>query len=904
MSKEKKLFIIDGMALIYRSHFAMIKNPLTTKNGQHTSAIYGLANSIFKLIKDEDPNYLAIAMDCKEPTFRHKMYDAYKANREAMPDELVSQLSLIDEMLYGMNIPVIKKPGFEADDIMGTMGKVAESQGIETYLVSGDKDLMQLVTDKVRLYTPGSRFSPTKVYGTSEVVDKWGVAPSKMIEFLALLGDSSDNIPGVDGIGKKTAAKLLCEYGDIKSIKDNIENLKNKRVREGLLNGSENLDLAIKLVTIDSNVDVEIDIDKLEKQSMNKDVLSDYFSRLEIHSLSAQLDKITTSKTKPSPEQSIKKTYKTISTLEEIEKLVDDIKGCSLLSFDIETTQLDPVEADIAGFALSLKENQGYYIPIIFPDKDSIPGHNLDLVSVLNTFKTILEDESVKKCGQNLKYDSLILKRHGISLKGIEFDSMIAEHILHPEKNSYKLDNLSIEYLGYEMQPIEELIGSGKEQISMADVPVEKVSFYASEDADIALQLSNKIKPLISKSKLEKPYFDIELPLIPVLVEMENSGVFVDKEILSELSLEVDEKISILEKKIFSISNREFNLNSPKQLAVVLFDELELKQIKKRSTSIEVLESLKFHHPLPELVLKYRHLSKLSSTYIKALPSHINKRTGRVHTSFNQTIASTGRLSSTKPNFQNIPIRTDLGKKIRKAIRSQSEDSVILSADYSQIELRIMAHFSNEPELVKAFNNDLDIHTRTAALVYSVKESEVSSDQRRAAKVVNFGIMYGAGPFRMSKELGISMKEAKVLIDTYFATYPGIQKYIQETIEEAHLRGYVNTLNGRKRYTQSLGSNNMNVQKAEERALINMPIQGTAAELIKIAMINIHKKMRDDGYNAKMILQIHDELIFEVPKYEIENFSKLVKFEMENAMKLSVPLKVDYDSGPSWYDAH
>ena len=904
MSKGKKLFIIDGMALIYRSHFAMIKNPLTTKNGQHTSAIYGLANSIFKLIKDEDPNYLAIAMDCKEPTFRHKMYDAYKANREAMPDELVSQLSLIDEMLYGMNIPVIKKPGFEADDIMGTMGKVAESQGIETYLVSGDKDLMQLVTDKVRLYTPGSRFSPTKVYGTSEVVDKWGVAPSKIIEFLALLGDSSDNIPGVDGIGKKTAAKLLCEYGDIKSIKDNIENIKNKRVREGLLNGSENLDLAIKLVTIDSNVDVEIDIDKLEKQSMNKAVLSDYFSRLEIHSLSAQLDKITTSKTEPSPGQSIKKRYKTISTLEQIEKLVDDIKGCSLLSFDIETTQLDPVEADIAGFALSLKENQGYYIPIIFPDKDSIPGHNLDLVSVLNTFKTILEDESVKKCGQNLKYDSLILKRHGISLKGIEFDSMIAEHILHPEKNSYKLDNLSIEYLGYEMQPIEDLIGSGKEQISMADVPVEKVSFYASEDADIALQLSNKIKPLISKSKLEKPYFDIELPLIPVLVEMENSGVFVDKEILSELSLEVDEKISILEKKIFSISNREFNLNSPKQLAVVLFDELELKQIKKRSTSIEVLESLKFDHPLPELVLKYRHLSKLSSTYIKALPSHINKRTGRVHTSFNQTIASTGRLSSTKPNFQNIPIRTDLGKKIRKAIRSQSEDSVILSADYSQIELRIMAHFSNEPELVKAFNNDLDIHTRTAALVYSVKESEVSSDQRRAAKVVNFGIMYGAGPFRMSKELGISMKEAKVLIDTYFSTYPGIQKYIQETIEEAHLRGYVNTLNGRKRYTQSLGSNNMNVQKAEERALINMPIQGTAAELIKIAMINIHKKMRDDGYNAKMILQIHDELIFEVPKYEIENFSKLVKFEMENAMKLSVPLKVDYNSGPSWYDAH
>ena len=904
MSKEKKLFIIDAMALIYRSHFAMIKNPLTTKNGQHTSAIYGLANSIFKLIREENPDYLVIAMDCKEPTFRHKMYDEYKANREAMPEELVSQLALIDEMLNGMNIPIIRKPGFEADDIMGTMSKVAEAKGITTYLVSGDKDLMQLVTDNVKLYTPGSRFSPTKVYGISEVVDKWGVEPSKMIEFLALLGDSSDNIPGVNGIGKKTAAKLLSKYGNIETIKNNIEEIKNKRVREGLLHGSSTLDLAIKLVTIDNNVDVEIYLDKLQKQAMNKDILSEYFSRLEIHSLSTQVDKVSIDRTAPNKVVNIRKIYKTINTKQEMMSLVNKIQKCSLLSFDIETTQLDPVEADIAGFALSFKENEGYYIPILFPDIGSIPKYDLDLVSVLNTFKVILEDIDIKKCGQNLKYDSLILKRHGISLNGIKFDSMIAEHILHPEKNSYKLDNLSIEYLGYEMQPIEDLIGTGKDQISMADVPVDKVSFYASEDADIALQLSNKIKPLIFKSKLEKPYFNIELPLIPVLVEMENSGVFVDKEILSELSIEVDAKILILEQKIFAISKREFNLNSPKQLAVILFDELELKQIKKRSTSIEVLESLKFHHPLPELVLKYRHLSKLSSTYIKALPSHINKRTGRVHTSFNQTIASTGRLSSTKPNFQNIPIRTALGKKIRKAIRSQSPDSVILSADYSQIELRIMAHFSNEPELVKAFNNDLDIHTRTAALVYSVEESEVTTDQRRAAKVVNFGIMYGAGPFRMSKELGISMKDAKTLIETYFNTYPGIQRYIQETIEEAHLRGYVSTLNGRKRYTQSLGSGNINVQKAEERALINMPIQGTAAELIKIAMININKKIKDQNFSAKMILQIHDELIFEVPKYEIENFSKLVKFEMENAMKLSVPLKVDYNVGPSWYDAH
>tara|TARA_A100001015_G_scaffold52034_1_gene57140 strand:+ start:165 stop:2879 length:2715 start_codon:yes stop_codon:yes gene_type:complete len=904
MSKEFKLFIIDGMALIYRAHFAMIKNPLTTKNGQHTSAIYGFANSIFKLIKDENPDYLVIAMDCKEPTFRHKMYSEYKANREAMPDELVSQLSLIDEMLDGMNIPVIKKPGFEADDVMGTIGKVASAKGLITYLVSGDKDLMQLVSDKVKLYTPASRFSPTKIYNESDVFDKWGVKPNKMIEFLALLGDSSDNIPGVDGIGKKTASKLLSEYGSIDQIVNNIDNIKNKRVKEGLITGSDNLNLAIDLVTIDNNVDIDIEISKFKKIDMNRELLYQYFNKLEIHSLSSQLDKLSNDKTPEKINNNFKKKYELVDTKKKLDSLIQKLEDQSLFSFDIETSELDPIEADIVGFSISYKNNSGYYIPIIFPEKDNTSNYELNLVYVLNSIKKILESDNNKICGQNIKYDSLILKRHGISLSGIRYDSMIAEHILHPDKNSYKLDNLSLEYLGYEMQSIEELIGSGKDQISMADVPLDKTLFYAAEDADIALQISNKSMPLIEKNNLSKPYYEIELPLIPVLVEMENTGVFVDRKILSELSIEIDSMISILKEQIFSISDAEFNLNSPKQLAEVLFDKLELKQIKKRSTSIEVLESLTQHHPLPELILKYRHLSKLSSTYINALPNHINKRTGRVHSSFNQTIASTGRLSSTKPNFQNIPIRTELGKKIRKAIRAQSSDSVILSADYSQIELRIMAHFSNEPELVRSFNEDLDIHTRTAALVYSVDKNDVTSEQRRSAKVVNFGIMYGAGPFRMSKELGIGMKDAKTLIETYFKTYPGIQKYITETIEEAHIKGYVSTINGRKKYSQSLASSNMNVQKAEERALINMPIQGTAAELIKVAMINIQKKIISDDYNAKMILQIHDELIFEVPKNEIENFSKLVKFEMEHAMELSVPLKVEYNSGPSWYDAH
>lgn len=901
---KKRLFIIDGMALIYRAHFAMIKNPLTTKNGQHTSAIYGLANSIFKIIKDESPDYLTVAMDCREPTFRHKLYNLYKANREAMPDELVSQLDFINSMLELMRIPILKKPGFEADDIMGTLAKQAEKNDIDTFLVSGDKDLMQVVSDGIFMYTMGSRFSPTTIFDIDGVKEKWGVIPEKMIELLALVGDSSDNIPGIDGIGKKTAAKLLDEYGSIEIILQNIENIKNKRVRQGLIEGKDKLDLILNLVTIDNFVDIEIEMKKLKKTDMDIISLKSFFDDLEIHSLSNQLLSQSAKHQSVTSDQQVDKRYVTILTKSKLKRFIKELKNKDLFAIDLETTELNPIVADIVGISFSYKENSGFYIPILFPDKDTFDNYDLDLVTVLDSMQEILESSDYAKCGQNIKYDSLILKRHGIDLRGIAFDSMLAEHILHPEKSSYKLDNLSIEYLGYEMQPIESLIGAGKEQISMSEVSLKEVAFYAAEDADITYQISRKLRPLLKENNVENPYYNIELPLIPVLVTMEDNGVYVDSTILEKLSIGIDKKISDLEKNIYDMCDNEFNLNSPKQLAVVLFDELKLKQVKKRSTSIDVLEALKYYHPLPELILEYRHLSKLSSTYIKALPGHINSRTGRVHSSFNQTIASTGRLSSTKPNFQNIPIRTNLGKKIRESIRAQNDNYVIFSADYSQIELRVMAHFSQEPELINAFNNDLDIHSRTAALVYGVDEEDVTSDQRRAAKVVNFGIMYGAGPFRMSKELGISMKEAKELVENYFNTYPGIKSYIKSTIEAAYSKGYVSTLNGRKRYTQSLGTSNANVQRAEERALINMPIQGTAAELVKVAMINLHKKIKDKNIDALLILQIHDELIFEVNKYEIENFSKLVKFEMENALKLSVPLKVDFNWGGSWYDAH
>ena len=634
-----------------------------------------------------------------------------------------------------------------------------------------------------------------------------------------------------------------------------------------------------------------------------RESLKKLFSELEIHSLANQLNHIDSS-TKNEKKDTSPKNYKTILTQKGLNSLVKSINPKHILSLDIETTEINPMTADIVGISISFKPHEGFYIPILFSDKESYPDYNLDLVTVLSALKPILESNSYRKCGQNIKYDSLIFKRHGVNLKAIAFDSMLAEHILHPEKNSYKLDNLSMEYIGYEMQPIEALIGDGKNQISMSEVNLKDTAFYAVEDADIALQIYSHQLPLLKKNNLEKPYFDIELPLISVLVDMEEHGVFVDQDFLSKLSVKIDSQIDILMNEIYKISGREFNINSPKQLSEILFDELNLKQIKKRSTSIEVLESLKFVHPLPEKILNYRHLAKLSSTYIKSLPTHIDSRTGRVHSSFNQTIASTGRLSSTKPNFQNIPIRTELGKEIRKSIRAQHDDWVIFSADYSQIELRVMAHYSQEPELLDAFKNNQDIHSRTAALVYGISEEEVTSEQRRSAKVVNFGIMYGAGAFRMSKELGISMKEAKNLVDTYFETYPGIQEYVQNTIKDAHVRGYVHTIGGRRRYAQALGTANMNVQKAEERALINMPIQGTAAEMIKIAMVRIQNKIKDEKLNAKLILQVHDELIFEVPKIEIEKISELVKFEMENAVKLSVPLKVDYNWGVSWYDAH
>jgi len=900
MTSPKRLFLIDGMAQIYRAHFAMIKNPLTTKDGRHTSAIFGFMNSLFKLLRDENPDYIAVVLDCKEPTFRHKLYTEYKATREKMPDELVGQLEPLYEVISHTNIPILKKPGYEADDIIGTLVKKAEQAGLVTYMVTGDKDMMQLVSETTFMYSPGNRFKPTTIYDKIKVKEKWGVGPDGIIDMLALVGDTSDNVPGVDGVGPKTAKKLLDQYKDIETILEHADETKNKRAREGLQNGRDLVHLSRELVTIHCDVPVEFHIEELIRKDMDGEALTYDFQDLEMYSLITQVEALSGNGVVALAQPD--KNYQTILTQTDLDLLITTISNAELISFDLETTSITPLQADIVGLSFSVKANDGYYIPVEYPEKESKPGLTLD--AVLEKLKPIFENENNRFCGQNIKYDALVLSRYGIHLGNIVFDTMIAEYMLHPEKNSYKMDYLSIDYLNYRMVPIDNLIGTGLRQKSMAEVPLEDIAFYASEDADIAFQLAGILKNKLEEESLFEPYNDIEIPLIPVLTTIEKNGVYLNLDFLADLSRQFGEGLEKLTEKIHQMAGREFNINSPKQLGEILFDELELKPIRKRSTAVEVLAVLKNYHPLPEEVLKYRHLAKLKNTYVDAIPNYVNKETGRVHTSLNQTIAATGRLSSTSPNFQNIPIRTETGREVRKAFVPQNSDWVILSADYSQVELRIMAHYSQEPELIKAFEENSDIHNRTAALVNGIAEAEVTPDQRRSAKVVNFGIMYGAGPYRMSQELGISMAEAKILIDNYFATYPGIRKYMDETISLARDRGYVETLYKRRRKTGNLDASNRNIVQAEERVAINMPIQGTAADIIKIAMINIHNKMESENYQSKMILQIHDELLFECPKAEVDKLAAMVVEEMEGAVQLSVPLKVDWNYGSSWYEAH
>ena len=838
----------------------------------------------------------------KKKLFATTKYPDYKATRDPMPEELQEQLPHLWKLIEAMQIPYLSQAGFEADDIIGTLVKHGLEQDLDVFIVSGDKDFMQLINANVFLFSPGTRNQPDKIYDIKGVEDRWGVPPEKIIDLFGLMGDSSDNIPGVVGVGPKSAMKLIHDYGTLEEALENAESVANKRVRNGLLEGKDNAILSKDLVTIVTDVPLGQEIDELVRQDMDIEAMELLLTEYEFHALINHLpgstEKKKSSRNKPD------KDYKTITTVKNLKNYFNSIKSNSLLSFDIETDALDPMQNIIVGFSFSTQANSGIYVPTLYKDKQKNLFGDDDLSTVIEIIRPTMENNDIPKTGQNAKFDMLVLKRHGIEVRGLICDTMIAAHLLKPEARSYKLDNLSIEYLNYRMVPIEDLIGKGKNQISMIEVELDKTGFYAAEDADIAWQLTEIFQKQLQDSGLDHFFKKIELPLIRVLMDMEYQGTYVEKEMLEKMSLELGNKIEKLSKEIIKEAGTEFNINSTQQLANILFDILNLRKVKQRSTAESVLEILRNEHPLPGMILNYRKLNKLKNTYLDTLPPLVNTDTGRIHTTFGQTIASTGRLSSSNPNFQNIPIRTDEGREIRKSFKAQKKGWLIFSADYSQIELRIMAHLSQDPALMEAFNKNEDIHSRTASDVFGVGIKDLLPEMRRTAKIVNFGIMYGAGSFRLSQELGIPRSEAQVIIDTYFERYAGIREYMDRTIKQAEDQKYVETVLGRRRNIWNIDSKNHIQREAAKRMAINMPIQGTAAEMIKLAMLDIHRTLINDGYNARMILQIHDELLFEAPAQEIDALQEMLSDKMINAMPLTVPLVVDCGNGISWFEAH
>ena len=901
-TKQKRLFIIDGYATLYRAHYALIRNPLSNSAGTPTSAIFGFANQVFQLIEEEKPDYLVAAFDSKGKNFRHEIYADYKANRSEMPDEIQTQLPYLWTLLEGMNIPVLRVDGVEADDIIGTVANKCSDSGLQCNIVSGDKDFMQLIDDSTFLYAPQARKREKEIFDVSKVVEKWGVSPEEIIDLLGLMGDSSDNVPGVQGVGPKTAMKLIQEHGTIEMIYENIDSIKNVKMKDKLLSDKDNALLSKQLVTILKDVDIDSSVEDFKIKEMNTSKLEEIFKELEFSGL---LKKIGSNETIEQKSVDRKKDYKNILNLEDLIGFVESLEQGKWLSVDLETTSVNPMAAEIVGFSFSTKKDTGFYVPILYKDKKENLFGNNDLEEVIRILKPYLEDENIPKTGQNIKYDALIMKRFGINLNGIEFDTMIAAHLLNPNARSYKLDNLSLAHLNYKMVPIKDLIGVGKNQITMDQVSLDDISFYAAEDADVVIELTEIFIKDLKKQKLFNYFKSIEIDLLPVLIDMQFNGIFIDKDYLEIRSKEIGKKIESLEKEIIDLAGEEFNLNSSQQLAVILFDKLKLPMIKKRSTAEAILSELKNKHPMPELILSYRKLYKLKNTYLDPLPSYIIPDTKRVHSSFNQTMTATGRLSTSSPNFQNIPIRTEDGKEIRKAIKAQSNEYQIFSADYSQVELRVMAHLSGDESLISALNNGEDIHTFTAKNIFNVDSDDmVLPEMRRIAKIVNFGIMYGAGPFRLSQELDIPFGEAKQIKDSYFQKYQGIEKYIENSKLQIKETKSVETLLGRKRAVWDSDSQNKIRRDAAERMAINMPIQGTAAEMIKLAMIKIHRQMNKEDLKSKLIMQIHDELLLEVHQDEIDYITKMVIENMRDAMKLDVPIEIDFGVGPSWYEAH
>ena len=922
-SDSKKLFLLDAFALIYRSYYALIRSPRFNSKGLNTSAMFGFTNMLIELLETENPNYIGVVFDVSAPTFRHEMFPEYKANREAMPEDLRKSIPYIRNIISAFNIPIIEKEGFEADDVIGTLAIKAEKEGITTYMMTPDKDYAQLVSDNIFMFKPRKSGGDTEILGLKEVQEIFGIQTAEqIIDILGLMGDTVDNIPGCPGIGPKTAEKLIAEFGSINGVYQNIDKLKGKQ-KESLVEFEEQVRLSRKLATIIRDVPIEFNQKNLIRDEINKDALLEIFDELEFKSISAKLKLKEMPKTESVFHQgtlfgetamvtATQKQLKTIKTVSHRYFLVEnETQRADLLGklatqkefcFDTETTGLDTHIAEIVCISFSFCKHEAHCV--------LVPAKRDEAQKVLNEFRSIFANENIVKIGQNIKYDILMLSNYGIEVKGKLYDTMLAHYLIQPEIR-HNLDYLCEIYLDYEKIPTENIIGAkGKNQITMRSVDPKRLRDYACEDADLTLQLKYAIDKELDKIGIRELFEKLEMPLVPVLVHMENAGVKLNTTVLKEYANVLRKQIIQLEKEIIELAGESFNVSSPKQLGVILFEKLKIdsnvKKTKNKqySTSEEVLSKLTHRHPIVKKILEYRGLTKLLSTYLEALPLLINARTGKIHTSYNQAIVATGRLSSVNPNLQNIPIRDESGREIRKAFIPSDEEHIFLSADYSQIELRIMAALSRDKEMLKAFNEGKDIHSITAAKIYRVHENEVTSEMRRKAKTANFGIIYGISAFGLSQRLNIPRTEAKELIDGYFKNFPTIKEYMDKQIELAREQGFVQTIKGRKRYLNDINSVNAVVRGMAERNAINAPIQGSAADIIKIAMINIFGAIKENKLKSKMVMQVHDELNFDVYKPELEQVKEIVKREMENAVEIGVSLTVEMNAAENWLDAH
>lgn len=924
---EKKLFLLDGHALVYRAHFAFITRPLINSKGINTSAITGFVRTLWDLMKREKPTHIAVAFDPKGKVFRHEEFPEYKANRDAQPEDISIALPYIKKIVEGFNIPIIMVDNYEADDIIGTVAKQAEQEGFTVYMVTPDKDYAQLVSDKVFMYKPSRQGNGIDILGEKEVLEKWDISNvNQVIDILGLQGDSVDNIPGIPGIGAKTAVKLLKLYGSVENLIANTDKLKGKQ-KENVENFAEQGLLSKRLATINIESPITFDAIQYRIDPLNKEVLSEIFKDLEFRTLANQIlggsganqgtlfgnNDNNGSKTqiKPAKDYSVASKnidntsheYQLVDTDEAINALVELLSKHQIISFDTETTGIDANQAELVGLAWSVEAGKAFYVPI--------PEDKEEAQRRIDHFKHILENQKVLLIGQNIKYDKLMMKWYDVELLGPFFDTMITHYLCEPDLR-HKLDYLSESYLNYKMVPITDLIGkAGKNQLTMRSVPIDKASEYAGEDADITFQMMDLLKLEMEEQEVGDVYYLIEEPLISVLTDMEYEGVNVDGEFLNKYSVQLGEWIRTKEKEIYTQAGVDFNIASPKQVGQVLFDKLEIPYRWKKtssgaySTDVEKLSELAVDHDIVKNILEYRKLAKLKSTYVDSLPLMINKKTGRVHSNFNQARAATGRLSSLNPNLQNIPIKNEEGREIRKAFIPRDSDHTLLAADYSQIELRIVADVSKDPVMLDAFVNGKDFHTATAAQVYDVEYDDVTAEQRRNAKTVNFSILYGAGATNLSRQLGIKRAEAKTLIETYFTQFPSLKAYMDETVQFARDNGYVQTLVGRKRKLRDINSRNGLTRSNAERVAVNTPIQGSAADMIKMAMITIHKKLKEGNYRTKMILQVHDELVFDVYNPEMAKIKKMVEECMRTAMpQLKVPIVVGMDTGANWLEAH